>query len=124
MDISALRLFAGGTVRLNGGTFALNTLPLLDGQFEWTAGTLRFDAAFSLTSANVPKLLGLDATLDAGQVLASAAGQSVTLQTPVVVDDGSLNASMLINQSRLEVRSGAIGAVHQHWSAAADARAC
>ena len=104
-----LRLFADGTVNLNGGTLAVASVPVLDGQLNWTGGTLRFDAAFALTGSNVPKLLGLDATLNAGQALTSNA--AVTLQTPLVVDGGALNASNLINQSRLEVRSGSLGTV-------------
>ncbi len=109
VDVATLRIFSGGTVNLSSGTLAVDTVPTLDGQFNWTGGTLRFDAAFSLTSANVPKLLGLDAALNAGQALTSTA--NVTLQTPLTVDGGVLAASNLINQSRLELRSGSLGTV-------------
>jgi T5SS/PEP-CTERM-associated repeat protein len=112
VDADALRIYRDGTVNLRGGTLAINTLPVLDGEFNWTEGTLRFDAAFTLTSSNVPKLLGPIATLRAGQTLSSAALATVTLQTPVVVDGGVLNASNLMNQSRIEVRSGSVGPVH------------
>ena len=109
VDVGTLRLHRGGTINLSSGTLAVDTTPVLNGQFNWTGGTLRFDAPFSLTSANVPKLLGLDAALDAGQSLTSTA--TVTLQTPMIVDGGALAASTVINQSRLEVRAGSIGAV-------------
>jgi T5SS/PEP-CTERM-associated repeat protein len=111
VDVTAVRLFRDGTINLTGGTLAVNAISVLDGSFNWTGGTLRFDAAFALTSVNVPRLLGLDATLGSGQALTSAAGAAVTILTPVVVDGGSLNASSLINQSRLEIRSGSIGPV-------------
>ena len=109
VDVATLELFRDGTVNLSSGTLAVDTAPVLDGQFHWTGGTLRFDTAFALTSTNVPKLLGLDATLNAGQALTSTA--TVTLQTPLIVDGGVLSASNLINQSRLEVRSGFLGNV-------------
>ncbi len=114
VDVNTLRLFRDGTINLNGGTLAINTLPVLDGQLNWTAGTLRFDAPFSLTSTNVPKLLGSDATIRAGQVLASNPGVAVTLQTPIVVDGGMLSASSLVNQARIEIKSGSIGAVQNN----------
>ncbi len=46
-----------------------------------------------------------------GRRLLPTPGVAVTLQTPLVVDGGSLSASTLINQSRLEVRSGSVGTV-------------
>ena len=104
VDTINLRIFNGGTVNLSSGTLAVDTAPVLDGQFSWTGGTLRFEASTALTSANVPKLLGLDGTINAGQTLASTA--VMTIQTPVVVDGGALNPSSLINESTLEVRSG------------------
>ena len=104
VDAGALRLLRDGRINLSGGTLAANSLPVLDGQFNWTGGTLRFDAATDLDGINTPKLLGLDGTLRAGQALASTA--VVTLQTPVVVDGGTLNPSSLNNESTLEVRSG------------------
>ncbi len=109
VDAGALRLFRDGTLNLSSGTLAVDIAPVLDGQFNWTGGTLRFDTATALTSTNAPKFLGLDATLDAGQALTSTA--TLTLQTPLTVDGGSLAASALINQSRLEIRSGSIGPV-------------
>ncbi len=112
VSVVALRLFRDGTINLSGGgLLVVDSILALDGQFNWTNGTLRFNAPFTLSGANVPKLLGSDATIRAGQVLASNPGVAVTLQTPLVVDGGSLSASTLINQSRLEVRSGSIGAV-------------
>ncbi len=106
VSTSALRLYADGTIHLNNGTLALNSPLVLDGQFDWTAGTLRFDADISLSNTNVPKLLGLNGTVRAGQVLTSAGGATVTLDTPVVVDGGTLSPGALVNNSTLEVRSG------------------
>ena len=106
VDAVTLRIFNGGAINLSSGTLAVDTIPVLDGPFNWTGGTLRFDTNFDLTSTNVPKLLGLDATLNAGQTLASTS--PVTLLTAVVVDGGALNPNNLINQSTLEIRSGSV----------------
>ena len=104
VDVATLQIFSGGTVNLSSGTLAVDSTPTLDGPFNWTGGTLRFKASTALTSTNVPKLLGLDGTINAGQTLASTA--VMTLQTPVVVDGGALSLNALINESTLEVRSG------------------
>ncbi len=115
VSVLALRLFRDGTINLSGGgLLAVDSILALDGQFNWTNGTLRLTAPFTLSGANVPKLLGSDATLRAGQVLASNPAVAVTLQTPLVVDGGSLSGSTLVNQSRLEVRSGVVGTVQNN----------
>ena len=104
VDTINLRIFNDGTVNLSSGTLGVDATPVLDGQFNWTGGTLRFDASTALASTNVPKLLGFDGTINAGQTLASTA--VMTIQTPVIVDGGALTPSTLINQSTLEVRTG------------------
>ena len=55
VDVGTLWLFSGGTINLTAGTLAVNSTAVLDGKFNWTAGTLRFDAPVLFQTQMYPK---------------------------------------------------------------------
>ncbi len=110
VDAGALHLHGGGIVDFEGGLLAVDSFAELDGEFRWTAGELRFDAALTtLSNALISGLLGPDAILGPGQsITTAAAAQIVVLMTPLVVNGGQIAVETLQNDSAIEIRSGSV----------------
>ncbi|MBX3435777.1 MAG: hypothetical protein KF847_20860 [Pirellulales bacterium] len=109
VDVGTLHVHPGGVLNLDGGMLAFDALGPLAGQLNWTAGTVRFDAAItSLTSTLAATFLGADRTLRAGRSLTSS--QELSLATHAAVDGGTFAATTLSLSSSglLEVRSGLV----------------
>ncbi len=111
VDVGTLRLHAGGTINLNGGTLSFDVLGPINGTLNWSSGTVRFDAATQTIDSPIAlKFFGPDRTLRAGRTLTGL--NALSFATPVAVDGGSLTATTLsfTNNAALEIRSGVAAA--------------
>lgn len=107
---ASLNLFTQGTLQLDGGTLNLGALILSSGTFAFSRGTVNFTGANTTFQAGIADaLFGLGHVIKPGQSL--SATNTLQIGTPVFLDGGSLTAGSLVNQSRLELRSGSLGTI-------------
>jgi T5SS/PEP-CTERM-associated repeat protein len=111
VDVGTVRVFGGGVINLDGGVFAADSLPTLNGAFNWTEGEVRLDAAStSLGNFLATKLLGPAKTLVAGQTLSTpgSGGHILNLSEALTVDGGNIFAETLNTTGTLDLRAGVV----------------
>lgn len=94
-----------GTVNLNGGTLAAQSLTLNGGTFNWNSGTLSLTAATSLSSADLTILLGTSHSLNNGK-WKNFSGGGLTLDGNLLVDGGNLTGTSLTNNATFVMSGG------------------
>jgi hypothetical protein len=95
-----------GTVNLNGGRMLIGSLAST-GNFSWTEGVVDFTASNALNGTTLTQLLGSSHSLSEGRTLGSISG-TMTLDSFVNVNGGTLSPLNLINNSSLNVNEGQV----------------
>lgn len=102
----ALNVGNMGTVNLDGGRLLLNSFAS-SGSFNWTSGTVDFTSSSSLDSTTLTQLLGSGHNLGDNRSLGSNGG-TLTLNSILNVNGGTLGPANLTNNSTLAVNQGQI----------------
>jgi T5SS/PEP-CTERM-associated repeat protein len=100
-----LKLWAGGTINLSGGTLKFATLDPRGGRVNFNSGRVQFLSSQTLGASDgiADALLGPAHSLGLGQTL-DAAGGALTVATNLTLDGGRLEGSQLIIAPAGEVR--------------------
>ena len=110
VQTNTLRLFAGGSITLDGGSFSVQSTPQFDGQFHWINGDFLYDASTTLDDEAVAALTGSLGILASGQTLGTVGGQSISFDAPLTVAGGSVTPHIAFNLSTIQVLDGGIQA--------------
>lgn len=95
-----------GAVNLEGGRMLVNSFAST-GSFNWTSGTVDFASSISLDSTTLSRLLGSGHNLGNNRSLGSSGG-TLTLNSFLNVNGGTLGPANLTNNSTLSVNQGQV----------------
>ena len=105
VDLNAAHFRTTSTLNMSGGDLILTTLTIADGAVaNWIGGTITFENASQLTADVLDYLLNGSHVLTANHSLVTING-TMNLDTPLIVDGGSLTATDLEINAGLKVQN-------------------
>ena len=105
-----VQVFNGSTVNLNGATLTLTQgVTPSGGTFNFNSGTLAITNGWVADLTQLQFLLGNSATLGLGRTIQTSTITSTTLQSPLTLDGGTLNAGSLVTNGQLNFVRGTLG---------------
>jgi T5SS/PEP-CTERM-associated repeat protein len=105
-----IQVFTGSTVNLNGATLTLTQgVTPSGGTFNFNSGTLTITNGWVADLTQIQFLLGSSATLGLARTIQTGTSATLTLQSPLTLDGGTLNAGSLVTNGQLNFVRGTLG---------------